>query len=1136
MVLRRCPRKRGEGASGFKRIAGLAAGQAKAGLQAEAPESVDSCYTQAYTPPVHEQPNPPTPSVPYPLTPDDNTAASNMSEPVQSKPKWRAMVNISIGRRSIPVLTDSGCTGSCMSHDYFVKNPVFKKSFVPHESTGRAINGSDVSSIGEVRLDFYLEGVPMSIPCKVTRGLIDPVVLGWDWMSKYEVVLDAAKGLLHYIGGNTVSLIPSATSLKGSYYRVSEDLVLPPHSKVHTDVELMADNDSLKQQTPLVITEPFSTNGSSFWAAKTISRVSGNQFRTELLNNTDNSVKIEAGHIVGSVEFVDEEQFDAVTHETDMVCSFDSDDPGYVSGDDCDAFDDSDELSDPKPHCDEQTDGPTTPTPPPEQKAYAMHGNDIPAGAKPLKVDYLGVADDAKPFIPRMRELFEEKHAAAFSKHDRDYGKTSLIQFRAHLKDPDMTPIAQPPYRTRPEMREIIDNQAHQMIADGLVGHSTSPFSAPIMLSKKKCGGWRFLTDFRKINERCNKVVFPLPRIEDSIQKLENPRFFSSMDLTKGFWQIPVHPDDRKFFAFSTENLHLEYLVAPMGCKNSPSYLSSLMQLVLRGLPIQHVISYLDDILIADSNMEDHLRHLDLVLSALTKAGLKLNPSKCAFARESVVCLGHKLSREGVSPDPTNIEKIKSWKAPTNAKKLRAFLGLTGYYRQFVKGYSNIAGCLTDLTRDDAKWHWEEQHQKAFETLRDALVSDLVMCYPNFDIPFIVKTDASLTAIGFILSQKVDGKEKVISYGSKKLSRQQQRWSTYDREFFALISGIRANAHYLRHAKFFVITDHRPLLAWKKVDQKKDPTGRRTRWAIELDNYEFELQYKKGSIHSDADAMSRRGDDDDEVAEDQDDFCFLFDLVQQQESNQPEETRAMEAFLGMVEDDEFSLAKVNCDDAEMDRLRALQDEDTIIAEVKRFLKDRVAIPRSYPNKWYQRNAKHLVLRDDILYRRTYADVVHDNILQAVIPDALVAEVLEDLHGSEFAGHPGSHKMLQKVNRYAVWPSVTADIKRRVNDCKVCDQLREQVPKPRTPLQSIVARRVFDHVMCDLVQFPPSRGFKYVLIFKDVFSGFIKCYKLRNKTTDGVVRAFEDLVCSLGPPKLLTSDNGGEFISEALKQA
>ena len=180
-----------------------------------------------------------------------------------------------------------------------------------------------------------------------------------------------------------------------------------------------------------------------------------------------------------------------------------------------------------------------------------------------------------------------------------------------------------------------------------------------------------------------------------------------------------------------------------MGAKNSPSYLSSLMQLVLRGLPIQNVLSYLDDILVADTNMEDHLKHLDQVLLALTKAGLKLNPAKCAFARESVVCLGHKLSREGISPDPHNVDKIKTWKAPTNAKRLRAFLGLTGYYRQFVKNYSDIAGCLTDLTRDDATWDWREEHQTAFETLRDILTLDLVMSYPNFSIPFIVKTDAS---------------------------------------------------------------------------------------------------------------------------------------------------------------------------------------------------------------------------------------------------------------------------------------------------------------------------------------------------------------------------------------------------------
>ena len=425
-----------------------------------------------------------------------------------------------------------------------------------------------------------------------------------------------------------------------------------------------------------------------------------------------------------------------------------------------------------------------------DASSESAQDGDIPPGAKRLKINYSGVAKDAQSYIPRMKDLFK-KHSEAFSRHDRDYGKTKLIQFRAHMKDPNMTPMSQSPYRTRPDMREVIDAQAHQMLADGLVGHSKSPFSAPILLAKKKCGGWRFLTDFRKVNDQCTKFVYPLPRIEDSIHKLENPRYFSSMDLTKGFWQIPVHPEDRKFFAFSTESMHLEYLVAPMGAKNSPSYLSSLMQLVLRGLPIQHVISYLDDILVADTNMEDHLKHLDLILDALVKAELKLNPAKCLFARESVVCLGHKLSREGVSPDPTNLEKIESWKTPTNVKKLRAFLGLTGYYRGSVKGYSDIASCLTDLTKDNAKWQWYERHQKAFETLREKLMSAPILAYPNFSLPFIVKTDASLTAIGHVLTQEVEGTERVISYGSKKLSDQQQRWATYDREFFALLSGVR---------------------------------------------------------------------------------------------------------------------------------------------------------------------------------------------------------------------------------------------------------------------------------------------------------------------------------------------------------
>ena len=1016
-------------------------------------------------------------------------------------PRWRAMFFLTVCKQRLPVLGDSGCSGSCISLEFLEKNPSLRKTFKAKETSGLAINGSDVKSVGMVRLDFKVNGNPMSIKCKVVRDLMDPVILGWDWMSKYSVCMDPANGVVRFGKNRSTPLIEYDAPHDGSFYRAFEDLVLPPFSKVHASVELVTSWTPTSRAPSSVITEPFKHHG-QFYAARTCSTIQGKRFMTELLNPTEHSIRVPAGEYLGAVEFVDDDEAEEKFLRTEWTFE-------YGDG----------ESLDPPPR--EQM----SPLPGGPEETFGSHRDDIPPGAKPLKLDLSGICEDAKPHLKDLEELLEVKHKGVFSKHDRDYGRTHLIQYRAHMKDADQTPIAQPPYRTTPEMRGVIDQQTHQMLADGLIGPSKSPYAAPIMLARKKCGGWRYLTDFRKVNAVCTKVVYPLPRIEDSVQRLENPKFFSSLDLTKGFWQIPVHPDDRKFFAFSTESMHLEYLVAPMGAKNSPSYLSSLMQLVLRGLPIQHVISYLDDILVADKTMEEHLLHLDQVLTALGKAGLKLNPAKCSIARESVVCLGHQLSREGISPDPANTEKIRSWKAPDNVKKLRAFLGLTGYYRQFVRNYSGIARCLTDLLRDGCKWCWDDEHQKAFETLRDALISPEVMAYPDFKRPFIVKTDASLTAIGYVLTQKgEDKKERVISYGSKKLSQPQQRWSTYDREFFALIAGIRANAHYLRHSRFMVITDHRPLLAWRKVDARKDPTGRRTRWAIELDNYDFELVYKKGSTHCDADAMSRRGDEDDEIAEDSEDFLgLLFPPDDESASGRPS------YFLGMEETSDFQPVKFVADDDEKKRLQIEQDADAIIAEVKEYVRARRRVPHNFPNTWYRRNGKWLTLKDGILYRRSYCEALDANVLQFIVPESLTGEVLNELHGSEWSGHPGVGKMLSQVHRFATWPTIAKDVKTKVKNCKVCDQLREQVPKPLTPLQPIVATRVFDHVMCDLISFSaPSHGFKYVLVFKDVFSGLIRCYKLRDKTTNGVVRSLEDLVCFLGPPKVLSSDNGGRI--------
>ena len=373
-----------------------------------------------------------------------------------------------------------------------------------------------------------------------------------------------------------------------------------------------------------------------------------------------------------------------------------------------------------------------------------------------------------------------------------------------------------------------------------------------------------------------------------------------------------------------------------------------------------------------------------------------------------------------MSKDPSNVDKIKAWSAPSNAKKLKTFLGLTGYYRHFVKDYSKIAQPLTDLTHDDVKWNWRPEHQQAFEKLRNILISDQIMSYPDFTKPFVIKSDASLSAIGYVLTQVVDGRERVISYGSKKLSVPQKNWCTYDREYWALLCAIRANTHYLRHSKFTAITDHRPLLSWRKVDPKKDPTGRRTRWAIELSCYDFELLYKAGRIHSDADALSRLGGDDDEIASDDEEAAF--------------------ALLGMDSPDEYSAVRLNASPNGMEALRQAQEQDSTISEVKKFVKHRRRIPHSFPEAWYFKNSSWLTMRNGILYRKSYSETAHAQVLQAIIPDSMRYEVLSDLHGDYLSGHPGPEKMLTKVKRYAIWPSIHRNVVKFMENRKACDQI------------------------------------------------------------------------------------------------
>ena len=502
--------------------------------------------------------------------------------------------------------------------------------------------------------------------------------------------------------------------------------------------------------------------------------------------------------------------------------------------------------------------------------------------ALPEEKTFLVDMEDAE-YEEGHRERLEavlETNFEALASDPRDAGCTDVICHRVKIDNP--RPVYLSYHRAQgSDIRKEVDKQTNGMLADGIIVESESPYCSPIVMVKKKSGEWRYCVDLRKINSMTEKVSFPMPRIEDALRKLKKPKYFSSMDLLKAYYQIPVAEEDQRYYAFSDGRRHLQFTRCPMGAKNSGSTLALLMELVLRGLPPECVIGYLDDILLATEDFDTHMVLLDRLLKALIRAKLKLCPSKCQFARKETKTLGYRLSAEGIKPDAFNLDKVKKWSECKNVGEVRTFLGLTGYYRSLIKGYADIAAPLTDLLHKDCEWRWSEREKKAFFTLRDLLVSEPIAAYPDYEKEFLLKTDASKVALGAVLAQEQEKRERMIACMSKKFTEDELKWATYDREFLAMILPTRHFSHYLRWNHFKLFTDHKPLLSWKDVSTVKDASGKRVRWVMELSTYDVEVIYKEGKRHGDADALSRHPNPDEEREEEKE---FLSAITEKEQS------------------------------------------------------------------------------------------------------------------------------------------------------------------------------------------------------------------------------------------------------------
>ncbi|KAM4691997.1 uncharacterized protein WCC33_016819 [Rhinophrynus dorsalis] len=398
----------------------------------------------------------------------------------------------------------------------------------------------------------------------------------------------------------------------------------------------------------------------------------------------------------------------------------------------------------------------------------------------------------------------------------------------------------QPAYRVPEAVKSHIQKEIQDMRDLGVIEESDSPWASPVVLVPKKDRTIRFCVDYRRLNDKTVTDAYPMSRVDDLLDRLAGARYVTTLDLSKGYWQIPLAPEAMAKSAFITPFGLYQFTVMPFRMKNAPATFQRLVDRLLSGAQ-EFACAYLDDIAVYSESWEDHLLHIEAILGRIHGAGLTIRPDKCQVGMGEVQYLGHRVGSGCQRPEPAKIESIVNWPQPQTKKQVLAFLGTAGCYRRFVPRYSDIAKPLTDLTKKalPRRVTWTPACAQAFESLKDALGKVPVLAAPNFNLPFLIHTDASNVGLGAVLSQVDDaGEEHPISFQSRKLLDREMNYAAKEKECLALVWAIKRFQPYLYGKEFTVITDHNPLV-W--LNKTSGDNGRLLRWSLALQPYVFSV-------------------------------------------------------------------------------------------------------------------------------------------------------------------------------------------------------------------------------------------------------------------------------------------------------
>ncbi len=432
-------------------------------------------------------------------------------------------------------------------------------------------------------------------------------------------------------------------------------------------------------------------------------------------------------------------------------------------------------------------------------------------------------------------------------------GRTELTHHTIHLSTP--SPSCQRPYRVPERLVEPLKEEIKMMKELGVIEPSMSEWSSPMVIVPKKDRSLRVCINFRKLNAQSKFDAYPMPRVDDLLEKIGRAQYITTLDLCKGYWQVPLNPESRPYTAFRTPLGLFQFTVLPFGLHGAPATFQRLMDQVLQGCE-DWSAAYLDDVVIHSNSWVEHLQHLQQILKRIEEAGLTLNISKGEWARQEANYLGYHLGNGQLRPQVDKVEAIRRSPQPKTKKEVRSFLGLVGWYRRFVPNFASIAAPLTNLLSKMVTnpIPWTDDCETAFNSLKEKMCSSPVLQSPDFPQRFLVQVDVSATGIGAVLAQGSAGEERPVVYLSRKLLPRETRYSAVEKEGLAIKWSLDSLRYYLLGREFDLETDHRAL-PW--IQSMKDHNARVTRWYLALQLYHFKIRHRPGRLNVVADYLSR---------------------------------------------------------------------------------------------------------------------------------------------------------------------------------------------------------------------------------------------------------------------------------------